>query len=105
METVSCNTEGKTMLAPVADASGNTRYDVGGGRLLDMMMDKLDITTDRALSRALLTDTATLSRIRNRRTTVPATLIVRMLEVSDMTIHELKEVLRTEPEVAPEQST
>jgi hypothetical protein len=101
-----CNTnERKTTPRPHAAASGNHRFDPGGGVLLDMMKKKLDIATDRALSRALLIDTATLSRIRNRLAPVPAAMIVRMLEVSDLSIHELKEVLRTEPEVAPEQPT
>jgi hypothetical protein len=101
-----CNTNEHTNTTRShTSAAGNHRFDPGGGVLLDMMKKKLDIATDRALSRALLIDTATLSRIRNRLAPVPAAMIVRMLEVSDLTIHELKEILRTEPEVAPEQST
>ncbi|NEX60138.1 helix-turn-helix domain-containing protein [Noviherbaspirillum galbum] len=73
------------------------RYDPGGERLLNLLMEKLGITTDRALSRTLDVDTATLSRIRNRRTPVPAAMIVKMLEITDLSVHEIKAVLRAHP--------
>lgn len=109
MDSVSNLGENSKPMVPQPQSASAMKYDPGGAALLDLMMEKLKITTDRALSRELLVDTATLSRIRNRRATVPAAMILRMLVVTEMTVHEVMEVLRTEPEpemeAAPEQST
>nr|WP_062120367.1 hypothetical protein [Collimonas pratensis] len=57
--------------------------------LLDQLIDKLQLKNDAALSRALEVAPPVISKIRHRRLPVGASLLIRMHEVSDLTIGEL----------------
>src|SRR6476619_7092203 len=58
--------------------------------LLDALIDKLNLKNDAALSRALEVAPPVISKIRHRRLPVGASLLIRMHEVSDLSIKELR---------------
>jgi len=61
--------------------------------LLDTLIDKLHLKNDAALSRALEVATPVISKIRHRRLPVGASLLIRMHEVSDLSIRELRTLM------------
>jgi hypothetical protein len=61
--------------------------------LLDAMIEKLQLKNDAALSRALEVAPPVISKIRHRRLPVGASILIRMHEVSDLTVTELRELL------------
>ena len=58
--------------------------------LLDSLIEKLRLKNDAALSRALEVAPPVISKIRHRRLPVGASLLIRMHEVSDLSIRELR---------------
>ncbi len=58
--------------------------------LLDSLIDKLSLKNDAALSRALEVAPPVISKIRHRRLPVGASLLIRMHEVSDLSIRDLR---------------
>ncbi len=58
--------------------------------LLDSLIEKLHLKNDAALSRALEVAPLVISKIRHRRLPVGASLLIRMHEVSNLTIRELR---------------
>ncbi len=61
--------------------------------LLDSLIDKLHLKNDAALSRSLEVAPPVISKIRHRRLPVGASLLIRMHEVSDLTIPELRALM------------
>lgn len=59
-------------------------------RLLDTIMEALQLRNDAALSRALEVAPPMISKIRHRRLPIGASLLVRMHEVSGFTIRDLR---------------
>jgi len=59
-------------------------------RLLDALIQKLNLKNDAALSRALEVRPPVISKIRHRTLPVGASLLIRMHEVSDLSIRELR---------------
>jgi hypothetical protein len=59
-------------------------------RLLDALIEKLQLKNDAALSRALEVAPPVISKIRHRRLPVGASLLIRMHEVSDLSIRDLR---------------
>lgn len=58
--------------------------------LLDALIEKLGLKNDAALSRALEVAPPVISKIRHRRLPVGASLLIRMHEVSDLSIKDLR---------------
>jgi hypothetical protein len=58
--------------------------------LLDSLINKLNLKNDAALSRALEVAPPVISKIRHRRLPVGASLLIRMHEVSDLSIRDLR---------------
>ena len=58
--------------------------------LLDALIEKLALKNDAALSRALEVAPPVISKIRHRRLPVGASLLIRMHEVSDLSIKDLR---------------
>ncbi len=74
---------------------------VCNGKLLDAVTAKLGLKNDAALSRALDVAPPVISKIRHGRLPVGATLLIRMHEVTDIAIRELKAIATpAAPEVA-----
>ena len=61
--------------------------------LLDSLIDKLHLKNDAALSRALEVAPPVISKIRHHRLPVGASLLIRMHEVSNLTISELRALM------------
>ena len=61
--------------------------------LLDTLIDKLHLKNDAALSRALEVAPPVISKIRHRRLPVGASLLIRVHEVSDLSIRELRTLM------------
>ena len=68
--------------------TSNQRYDPD--QLLASLIGKLSLKNDAALSRALEVSPPVISKIRHRRLPVTASLLIRMHEVSNLTIRELR---------------
>jgi plasmid maintenance system antidote protein VapI len=61
--------------------------------LLDELIKKLNLKNDAALSRVLEVAPPVISKIRHRTLPIGATILIRMHEVSDFSIRELREML------------
>jgi plasmid maintenance system antidote protein VapI len=67
------------------------RYDPD--QLLASLISKLSLKNDAALSRALEVSPPVISKIRHRRLPVTASLLIRMHEVSALSIAELRQLM------------
>jgi hypothetical protein len=61
--------------------------------LLNALIKKLHLKNDAALSRALEVAPPVISKIRHRRLPIGASLLIRMHEVSDLSIRNLRELM------------
>lgn len=61
--------------------------------LLDAMLERLKLKNDAALSRALEVAPPVIGKIRHRRLPVGASMLIRMHEVSDLSVAELRDLL------------
>jgi hypothetical protein len=62
-------------------------------KVLDAIMEKLNLKNDAALSRALEVAPPVISKIRHRTLPIGATILLRMHEVSEFSIRELKSLM------------
>lgn len=75
-------------------------------KLLDTLIQNLKLKNDAALSRALEVAPPVISKVRHRRLPVGASLLIRMHEVSEISIRELRELMgdrRAKFRISPEQ--
>ncbi len=61
-------------------------------KLLDTLIERLQLKNDAELCRVLEVQPPIISKIRHRKLAVGATILLRMHEKSDMSIRELKEL-------------
>jgi plasmid maintenance system antidote protein VapI len=61
--------------------------------LLDALIAKLHLKNDAALSRVLQVAPGCVSKIRHHRLAIGATLLIRMHEVSDISIRDLRNLM------------
>nr|WP_025916780.1 hypothetical protein [Herminiimonas sp. CN] len=69
------------------------QFEYNPNRLLDTLIEKLHLKNDAALSRALEVAPPVISKIRHRRLPVGASLLIRMHEVSELSIRELRHLM------------
>lgn len=62
-------------------------------KVLDAIIEKLNLKNDAALSRALEVAPPVISKIRHRTLPIGATILLRMHEVSEFSIRELKALM------------
>jgi hypothetical protein len=62
-------------------------------KLIDTLIKKLGLKNDAALSRRLDVAPPVISKIRHRRSPVGASLLIRMHDVTDYSIDELRELM------------
>jgi len=62
-------------------------------RVLDAIIEKLQLKNDAALSRALEVAPPVISKIRHNTLPIGATILIRMHEISDFSIRELRELM------------
>ncbi len=63
--------------------------------LLDTVIKLLNLKNDAALARTLSVSPAKISSIRHLRMAIPSSMVIRMLEVTDMNIRELNSLMVT----------
>jgi plasmid maintenance system antidote protein VapI len=73
------------------NAADQFHYDPNN--LLESLIEKLNLKNDAALSRALEVAPPLISKIRHRRLPVGASLLIRMHEVSDLSIKDLRHLM------------
>jgi hypothetical protein len=73
------------------NAMGQINYNPDN--LLASIIGKLNLKNDAALSRALEVAPPVISKIRHRRLPVGASLLIRMHEVTDLSIQELRALM------------
>lgn len=64
-------------------------------KLLDTLIEKMDLKNDAELCRVLEVQPPIISKIRHRKLTVGATILLRMHEKSEISIRELKALSST----------
>ena len=69
------------------------QYQYDPNNLLETLIQKLNLKNDAALSRALEVAPPLISKIRHRRLPVGASLLIRMHEVSELSIKDLRELM------------
>ena len=62
-------------------------------RVLDAVIQKLQLKNDAALSRALEVAPPVISKIRHNTLPIGATILLRMHEISDYSIRELRDLM------------
>jgi hypothetical protein len=72
------------------DADQDDLLNYNPNRLLDTLIENLRLKNDAALSRALEVAPPVISKIRHHRLPVGASLLIRMHEVSDLSIRDLR---------------
>jgi hypothetical protein len=77
----------------INDTSLSDQVNYDPNHLLDALIEKLHLKNDAALSRALEVAPPVISKIRHRRLPVGASLLIRMHEVSELSIRELRELM------------
>jgi hypothetical protein len=77
----------------MTDTSNSQNSSYNPDHLLDNLIKKLSLKNDAALSRALEVAPPLISKIRHRRVPVGASLLIRMHEVSDMSVRELRDLM------------
>lgn len=73
------------------NSNGQIKYDPDN--LLSSLIGKLNLKNDAALSRALEVAPPVISKIRHRRLPVGASLLIRMHEVTDLSIQDLRALM------------
>ena len=61
--------------------------------LLDILLGKMQLKNDAALSRLLEVAPPVISKIRHNTLPIGATILIRMHEISDFSIRELRELM------------
>ena len=75
------------------DADGDDLLQYNPNRLLDTLIENLRLKNDAALSRALEVAPPVISKIRHNTLPIGATILIRMHEISDFSIRELRELM------------
>ena len=83
--------QNETSTRPSTRLADQVNYDPNN--LLDALIEKLNLKNAAALSRALEVAPPVISKIRHRRLPVGASLLIRMHEVSDLSIKELRNLM------------
>jgi hypothetical protein len=76
---------------PIRKLPDPANYDPN--KVLDAVIEKLQLKNDAALSRALEVAPPVISKIRHRTLPIGATILLRMHEVSDMSIKDLRTLM------------
>jgi hypothetical protein len=85
------NDTNETKALQSSEATGQFHYDPNN--LLESLIEKLNLKNDAALSRALEVAPPLISKIRHRRLPVGASLLIRMHEVSELSIRDLRHLM------------
>ena len=76
-----------------SDSDSDDLLQYNPNRLLDTLIENLRLKNDAALSRALEVAPPVISKIRHNTLPIGATILIRMHEISDFSIRELRELM------------
>ena len=76
-----------------SDAESDELLQYNPNRLLDTLIENLRLKNDAALSRALEVAPPVISKIRHNTLPIGATILLRMHEISDFSIRELRALM------------
>jgi len=79
----------------MSDQQSTTEFVYNPNRVLDAIMEKMGLKNDAQLSRALEVAPPVISKIRHYSLPIGATILLRMHEVSDISIRELRALMST----------
>ena len=91
-------TDGFRRLRGEVDLLSHPDYDPDN--LLDNLMSRLSVNSDYALSKKLEITPVTISKLRNRRGVVTASILLRMHDVSGLPVNLLRKWMGVEPYMA-----
>ncbi len=77
----------------IKETNASEHFNYDPNNLLESLIEKLNLKNDAALSRALEVAPPLISKIRHRRLPVGASLLIRMHEVSDLSIKDLRHLM------------
>ena len=77
----------------IKETNASEQFHYDPNNLLESLIEKLNLKNDAALSRALEVAPPLISKIRHRRLPVGASLLIRMHEVSDLSIRDLRHLM------------
>lgn len=77
----------------IKETNQSEQYQYDPNNLLESLIERLNLKNDAALSRALEVAPPLISKIRHRRLPVGASLLIRMHEVSDLSIKDLRHLM------------
>jgi hypothetical protein len=77
----------------IKETNASEQFNYDPNNLLESLIEKLNLKNDAALSRALEVAPPLISKIRHRRLPVGASLLIRMHEVSDLSIRDLRHLM------------
>lgn len=74
----------------ILDLSSSKNFNYDPNNLLDTLIRKLHLKNDASLSRTLEVAPPVISKIRHRKLAIGASILIRMHEVSNLSIKELR---------------
>lgn len=77
----------------MAESEQTKQADYDPINLLDTLLKRMNLKNDAALSRALEVGAPVISKLRHRRLPVGASMLIRMHEVSGLSIRELRDLM------------
>jgi hypothetical protein len=77
----------------MADISPDMPLRYSPNRLLDAIIEKLDLRNDAALSRVLAVEAPVISKVRHGKLPVGGVLLIRMHEATQLSIRELRDIM------------
>jgi hypothetical protein len=77
----------------MAPDAGSTQESYSPSHLLDISLGKLQLRNDAALSRMLEVTPPMISKIRHRRQPLGASLLIRMHEITGLSIRDLRDLM------------
>ena len=83
----------ETTNASAANGEQTPREGYAPHRLLDTLIQRMQLKNDAALCRALEVAPPLISKVRNRKLPLGSGLLIRMHEVSGMSINELRQLM------------
>ena len=83
------------------DTQSPNEYVYNPNKVLDAIIAKLQLKNDAALSRVLEVAPPVISKIRHYTLPIGATILLRMHEVSDISIRDLRTLMSTKDEDVP----
>lgn len=84
---------GELQMNEIKETNYSEQFQYDPNNLLESLIERLNLKNDAALSRALEVAPPLISKIRHRRLPVGASLLIRMHEVSDLSIKDLRHLM------------